>query len=33
LRNLPGWLPIRFDGEMPYLEWLDERGLEEFEDA
>ncbi len=27
------WLPIRFDGDLPYLEWLDEWRLEDFEDA
>jgi hypothetical protein len=27
------WLPVRFDGETPYLERLDEWVLEEFEDA
>lgn len=25
------WLPIRFDGEVPYLEWRDEWRLDEFE--
>ena len=25
------WLPIRFDGERPYIEWKDEWSLDEFE--
>ncbi len=25
------WLPIRFDGEMPYIEWHDEWKIEDFE--
>jgi hypothetical protein len=33
LKSLRVWLPIRFDGETPYLEWLDEWGREEFEGA
>ena len=27
------WLPIRFDGEMCYIDWLDRWSPEEFEDA
>lgn len=26
------WLPVKFDGERPYLEWRDEWKLDEFED-
>ncbi len=25
------WLPIRFDGEKPYIEWLDEWKIEDYE--
>jgi len=25
------WLPFRFDGEQPYIEWLDEWRVEDFE--
>ena len=25
------WLPIRFDGDKPYIEWLDEWRTEDFE--
>jgi hypothetical protein len=25
------WLPIRFEGDMPYLEWLDEWRIEDYE--
>ena len=25
------WLPLRFDGEMAYIDWLDEWKLEDYE--
>ncbi len=25
------WLPFRFDGEMAYLDWLDEWRIEDYE--
>jgi hypothetical protein len=25
------WLPIRFDGDMPYLDWTDEWRIEDFD--
>ena len=27
------WLPIRFDGEMAYLDWKDEWRIEDYPDA
>lgn len=27
------WLPLRFEGEMVYIDWRDEWSLDEFEDA
>lgn len=26
------WLPIRFDGDLPFVEWRDEWGVDEYED-